>query len=358
MRVLVVAAPLLGHLFPLVPLARALWEAGHRVTLAAGGATGVAGMPVRDIAPGFSLGRIAAPLMLRHPVLARREIAGRAGTAVVGRLFGAANAGFLTALREVAREVRPDVVIHEPLAPAGAIVAAELGVPAVLQENNLFPARELRDVVLAAAPLRDHQPPEPALTLTTTPASLGGARAGHPLRPVPYGGEGDVPEWLLERPRVVVSRSTVPGPGADPTGIVAAAASGVDAEFVLVRPAERVTRAGLPGNVRVVGRVPLDRVLPHAAAFVHHGGAGSVLGALAAGCPQLVLPGPGDRRHNAEVVARRGAGLAVEAKALSAAELTRLVTDPRLRAAARQVRDEIAAMPPPEEVVPAIAALG
>ena len=358
MRVLVISAPLPGHLFPLVPLARALREAGHEVTLAGGGATHAGGMAVRDIAPGFSMGRVAGPVMLRHPVLARREMAGRAGTAVVGKLFAAANAGFLAAARDVAREVRPDVVIHEPLAPAGAIVAAELGVPAVLQENNLFPALELRDVVLAAAPLRGHRPPEPALTLTMTPPSLAGAHPGLPLRPVPYGGEGDVPDWLVERPRVVVSRSTVPGPGADPTGPVIAAAAGVDAEFVLVRPPKKAVRAGLPGNVRVVDRVPLEKVLPHATAFVHHGGAGSVLGALAAGLPQLVVPGPGDRRHNAEVVARRGAGLAVEARALSAADLTRLITDPGLRAAAGQVRDEIAAMPPPEEIVPAIVALG
>jgi UDP:flavonoid glycosyltransferase YjiC (YdhE family) len=138
---------------------------------------------------------------------------------------------------------------------------------------------------------------------------------------------------------------------------VVAAAPGVDAEFVLVRPPRSVTRKPLPGNVRVVPRVPLDRVMPYAAGYVHHGGAGSVLNGLSAGVPQLVVPGAGDRRHNAGLVARRGAGLAVEAKAITAGHLTRLIGDPDLRAAARELSAEIAAMPAPETVVPELAAL-
>jgi UDP:flavonoid glycosyltransferase YjiC (YdhE family) len=173
------------------------------------------------------------------------------------------------------------------------------------------------------------------------------------MRPVPFSGGGSVPDWLLEpgdRPRVLVSRSTLNGPNdGDPGPAVIAAAAAVDAEFVLVRPA---TARGLPPNVRAIDRVPLDEVLGHAAAFVHHAGAGSVLGGLAAGIPQLVTPGAGDRRHNASLLAARGAGLAVEAKAITAADLTRLLTDSGLRAAAREVALEIAAMPAPVTVVP------
>ena len=104
--------------------------------------------------------------------------------------------------------------------------------------------------------------------------------------------------------------------------------------------------------MRAVDRVPLNEVLPHAAAFIHHAGAGSVLGGLAAGVPQLATPGAGDRRHNAELLAECGAGLAVEAKAISAADLTRLLTDDALRVAAQEVAVEIAAMPAPAAVVP------
>jgi UDP:flavonoid glycosyltransferase YjiC (YdhE family) len=203
--------------------------------------------------------------------------------------------------------------------------------------------------------------PAPEAAITMSPLSVVGPRPGLQMRPVPYSGGGDVPEWLsrpASRPRIVVSRSTVPGPGGgDPTAAVVAAAAQVDAEIVLVRPPDTLRRETLPPNVRTVGRVPLDRVVPHAAAFVHHGGAGSTLGGLAAGVPQLLVPGPGDRRHNAELVARRGAGLAVEATVISAPILARLITDAELRAAAEEVRDEIAAMPDPATIVPQLAAL-
>lgn len=364
MRVMVVAAPLQGHLLPLIPLAVACRDAGHDVLLASGGdalRTDMAGLPAHDIAPRFRFGPIAMRQLVRHPLRARREIAGRAGVSFVGELFGTANASFAGAVVALAERARPDVIVHEPLAPAGAIAAGRIGVPSVLQENMLFAAPELLAAVAASLPMQRFSVPAPELAITVSPPSLVGPRPGRQMRPVPWSGGGDVPEWLLApagRARIVVSRSTVPGPGGgDPTAAIVAAAARVDAEIVLARPSAKVRRATLPPNVKVVGRVPLDRVLPYATAYVHHGGAGSVLGGLAAGVPQLAVPGAGDRRHNAELVARRGAGLAVEAKGITAATLTRLVTDEGLALAAREVRDEIAAMPAPADVVPALEAL-
>lgn len=94
-----------------------------------------------------------------------------------------------------------------------------------------------------------------------------------------------------------------------------------------------------------------------AAGLVHHGGAGTLLTALAAGIPQLVVPGTGDRTVNAELVARHGVGLAVPAAQITAGGLERLATDPALAAAAREVGEEIAAMPAPTELVGEITAL-
>ena len=54
MRVLVVAAPLLGHVFPLMPLALALRDNGHEVVVATGGEAlrvSDSGLPVEDVAP-------------------------------------------------------------------------------------------------------------------------------------------------------------------------------------------------------------------------------------------------------------------------------------------------------------------
>lgn len=351
-----VASPLQGHLLPLVPLAAACRDAGHDVILASGGfPPDLLGLRTVDIGARFSLPRSAMRAALRHPRLARAEMNGTAGHGFVGELFGRANLALVEPLEQLAVRERPDLIVFESLGEAGAIVAGRLGIPSVLQENTLWPASELFEAVTGSSSLSGRDIPKPALTITVIPPSVReGTPAGAvPMRPVPYSGGGEIPDWLRtpgERPRVLVSRSTIEGPNdGNPGPAVVAAASAVDAEIVLVRPAS--TR-DLPPNVRAVGRVPLDELLPGAAAFVHHSGAGSILGGLAAGVPQLVTPGAGDRRHNADLLARRGAGLSVEAKAITAADLQRLLSDEALRTAAREVAAEIAAMPAPEAVVP------
>ncbi|WP_410809061.1 nucleotide disphospho-sugar-binding domain-containing protein [Micromonospora sp. 067-2] len=367
MRVLVVSAPLVGHVFPLVPLAVALRDAGHDVLLASGGdgvAVAAAGLPVQDVAPGFDFGRIALRVFPRHPLIARAELAGTADTRGAGLLFGALNDTLTDPVVELATEWRPDLVLHEPFAVAGAVAAARLGVPAVRQENSLFDGRDLVRATTArlGAALRRHgltELPPPAAAVAVAPPSVA-TQDGWPMRYSSYGGGGELPAWLRapgERPRILVTRSTLTGPGdRGPMPAVVAAAAEVDAEFVLVRPDRRSTRT-LPENVRVVDWIPLDEALPSSAALIHHGGAGSVFGAFAAGLPQVATVGPGDRRHNAEAVARRGAGLALRPRDITPATLTRLLTDDGLRTAAGQVSREIAGMPPPSELVARLAAL-
>ena len=181
-------------------------------------------------------------------------------------------------------------------------------------------------------------------------ARPGGAAAlgGEPVTPLPPAGT---------RPRIAVTRSTVDGPGSG--GImraIVAVAAGVDADFLLVRP-ERGLPAPLPSNVYTTGWGQLDALMPTIAAVVHHGGACTVLGALAAGVPQLVVPGPGDRLHNAGVVERSGAGWAMSASAITADQLHRLLSDYGLRVTAGRFKASIAARPHPDEVAAQLAAI-
>ncbi|WP_130288112.1 glycosyltransferase [Pseudonocardia sediminis] len=372
MRVLVVSAPMTGHLLPLLPLADALWDSGHEVLLASGGEAleaDTGNLPVIDVARNLRFGRIAAAAMVTHPVTARAELAGRGGDRGVRSLFGPVNEELADALVTVVAQWRPDVVIHEPLAAAGALAAARHDVPAVLQENNLFAGADLVGATVGARTMQRAMwrhgmtaLPAPALTLTIAPPSLVGERDGLPMRPVDTGhrrrGDADVPGWLRapsDRPRVLVTRTTVAGPGrGDPMAAAVRAATDVDCELVLVRPTAKVARRAGPG-VRTVGWVPLPEVLPGCAGVVHHGGAGTVLAALSAGIPQLAVPGAGDRRHNAELVDARGAGIAGE---VTSEALDRLVHDGELAATARAVRTEIEAMPPPQARVDAVTALG
>ncbi|MFB9237823.1 nucleotide disphospho-sugar-binding domain-containing protein [Plantactinospora siamensis] len=368
MRVLLVSAPLLGHVLPLVPLGRALRAAGHEVlvgTAAAATTVRDSGLDVRDIAPGFDFDRIARGLLLRHPLVARAELAGTAGTRGVALLFGAVNDRLVDGLVATARQWKPDLVLHEPLAVAGAVAAARHDVPAVRVENSLFDGSELVRVTAdrLGPALRRHgltALPPPAAAVAVAPPSVL-RQHGWPMRYEPYGGEGELPVWLArpgDRPRILVSRSTVNGPGS--TGLMRAvvtAAAGLDAEFVLVRPDAWAQRSSLPANVRTVGWIPLPAALPAAAAVVHHGGAGTCLAALAAGTPQLAVSGPGDRRHNAERIAARGAGLAAPTRGITPDLLRRLFGDDRLRRAAGEVAAEMAAMPAPAEVAERLAAL-
>ena len=79
--------------------------------------------------------------------------------------------------------------------------------------------------------------------------------------------------------------------------------------------------------------------------------------ALAAGVPQLVLPNGADRHASADAVAAHGAGLSAAPEDLDVELLAELMANPRLRARAGEVRDEIAAMPSPAAVVPRLVAL-
>jgi UDP:flavonoid glycosyltransferase YjiC (YdhE family) len=369
-RVLIASAPMLGHAFPLVPVARALQRSGHQVLLATAGdalEASNAGLPTENIAPTFAFGRTAWLTMLRHPLIAKAELTGDAGTRGVGLLFGAVNDAMADALVALARRWRPDMVIYEPLAAAGALAAARVGIPAVLQENSLFDGPSLVRATQAhlTKTLRRHSveilPPN-AATISLAPPSMVGVRGGWSMRYLPYSGEGVLPGWLRQpsdRPRILVSRSTVSGPGGNRLmSAVVAVADRVDAEIVLVRPDVRIRRMRtMPANVRVVEWVPLSAALPTSAGIVHHGGAGTVLAALAAGVPQLVVTGPGDRAHNARLVAARGAGLATAPRDITDAKLTRLLTDTALQSAADDVRREMAAMPSPADLVPRLAAL-
>jgi MGT family glycosyltransferase len=111
----------------------------------------------------------------------------------------------------------------------------------------------------------------------------------------------------------------------------------------------------LPDSVRVERFVPQGVLLPHVDVVVHHGGSGTMLGALAQGLPQLLLPHGADQFMNAQALLDSGAGLRLLPEEITpdaVAEAVRaLLADSRFREAAGRIGDEIAAMPAPSEVV-------
>jgi UDP:flavonoid glycosyltransferase YjiC (YdhE family) len=239
-------------------------------------------------------------------------------------------------------------------------------VPSVLVDALIYDGRRLHTAVTSHLDELAHRYglaaiSDPADTVTAIPASLVGERRGRPMRYVPAGGDDQVPEALRRpggRPLVLVSRSTVDDPRPDRMmSRVVTAARDADVDVLLVRPDRAATRRPLPPNVSTTDWVPFAAVMPHVAGVVTHGGAGTVMTALAAGVPLVVVPGAGDRTLHAQLVAARGAGLCVPQRDIDAAVLDRLVGDPSLAGAAREVAREIAAMPAPADLVEPLAAL-
>jgi UDP:flavonoid glycosyltransferase YjiC (YdhE family) len=111
-------------------------------------------------------------------------------------------------------------------------------------------------------------------------------------------------------------------------------------------------------NVRLVSFVPMSRLLPASDLVVCHGGSGTVLAALAAGRPMVLLPMAADQPANAAACAAAGVAAVLEPERWAPGQIRSAVdaalVDPELARAAASVRAEIEAMPPPEALVPVL----
>src|SRR4051812_34433419 len=115
MRVLVTTPAGLGHLHPMVPLARALIHRGHelRWALPEQAAGGVASQAI-DVIPIAGRGPITPQeVMRRYPELAELPPRDRPDR-MFGKLFGAmATPPMLEGLEPIALEWRPDLVVAD-----------------------------------------------------------------------------------------------------------------------------------------------------------------------------------------------------------------------------------------------------
>ncbi|GAA2898737.1 salmochelin biosynthesis C-glycosyltransferase IroB [Streptosporangium fragile] len=377
MRVLFVASPGLGHLFPTVPLAQAIRAAGHEVRYATGGlsvAASEAGFSVIDVTPGLDY----APIFIAEgggdgpqPIHADDP-----EDEMLARLFGRVSGVMVDGVVDAARSWSPDLIFSPPLQGAGPLAAAALGLPYVDMPVGLYDARrDLPDMVREA--MREHyerhgvtgEPPATARISTCLPGfaellpeerSPGDA---WPMRYVSYNGGAVLPDWLRhrpERPRIAVTLGTIEAQwgGIAVLAPLMAAAGAVDAEFVLTLGGGDVSLLGpLPPNVRVVEWAPLDALLETCEAVIHHGGSGTTMTAIQAGIPQCVLPQGSYQHSDVDVIAQRGVGILADAASLGAEECYTLLKDEALRDAARRARDELRSMPAPSELVPRLVAL-
>ncbi len=124
---------------------------------------------------------------------------------------------------------------------------------------------------------------------------------------------GTVPAGLTgprTRPAVYLTLGTVSFGATEVIRRAVDQIAGLDVDvFVAVGPEGDPEALGpVPGNVHLERFVDQPGVLDRVDVAVHHGGTGTVLGAAAAGVPQLILPQGADQFFNAELIERAGVG--------------------------------------------------
>ncbi|MFD3515332.1 nucleotide disphospho-sugar-binding domain-containing protein [Streptomyces sp. NPDC058657] len=386
MRLLFTTVPGPSHMLPMVPLAQAALAAGHDVLVAASGPAlttavaaglhavatddGASAEPYEDMVRRFTETDVSWQLRPDEVI------------AHVAQVFAEVGARMADGLLDTAAAWGADAVVYTPPAVAGLLAARAAGIPAVLhgigtRRPTFRPA--LQHLAPVAERLGVAELPEAEVELDLNPASLvpvlqdGPLRsaAAHvlPMRYAPHTGGAVLPDWVLrraDRPRVAVtlgSLRTFYGDGTRLLEIIEGLAK-LDLEVVLTANGADLSALPdpLPGHVRVVDWMPLRALLATCDAIVHHGGMGTMYASFDAGVPQLAVPMAHDDGHAAaQVLAARGAGLMLEGRGATGADiasaLSRLLDEPGFRSAGRDVAAEMRAMPTPADTVAALPAL-
>jgi Glycosyltransferase family 28 C-terminal domain len=374
MRILFSSRPAFGHLYPMMPLALAARDTGHDVTFATTGnfldRLRTAGFTTHDV--GMTIEQARDQVVGTPGIGLPKNDDGRPDLEFAGRMFfdalGRSTARDLAPLLD---PLKPDLVVYEQMDFGAAIVAHAAGIPAICHSlSPRLPEEVLRvlshgrldtlwsefgrggdtlnvftgDVYLDIFPTCLQQ-----RSFLDDPARVR-------IRPIPFAEQdARLPAWIgaTDRPLVYLTLGTVVGidevlrPAIDGLGTL-------DADVLLALGSAAGTGLGsLPDNVHIEPFVNQAALWPAVDLAVHHAGSGTLLGALAHGTPQLLLPKGADQFFNSDVMAALGMADVLEPRHVtpeSVATLARRAMNEH-RPTVDAVRDEIAAMPHPREVL-------
>ena len=376
MRIVCATLPGPGHGHPMLAVARALARRGHDVTFVSGakhaadapdaGARfellpSVEGSPLHALRPYDDAAAQAATL---RPLLTELEPhAAVVDVITVGAAFA----------MDMMRIPFATLVVHPLHTPSRALPPFGYG-----RAAGRLPPLRFRDAWMRANNRKD-------LERARDDLNRGRARLGLAPSESLHGGLSDrlaivatLPSLEINRPDWpehahvagpclwdVPSESFVPPEGDGPL-VMIAPSTAYDGDRLLAPAIDAVIRLGVrtvvtAGASALPGRLPSSVtttdarhavVLPHVAAAVCNGGHGTVVRALSAGVPLVVVPGHGDQQENAFRVERAGAGVQVRRRKpssdLIARALRRVLDAPRYAAAAKRVATEAAGLDGPE----------
>lgn len=361
-RFLVVVPPFTGHINPVIGVAEELRDRGHEVAWAGDGAVLARTLPgswtVHDTGQ--------APLAPRPPDLRGFAALEHLWERVLVPLAGWMEPG----VRQALAQARPDAVLADQQALAGALAAERAGIPWVTMATT---SGELADPLAAVPQVRDwlanlldglrrrfgdpaaegdlRFSPHLIIAFTTT------ALAGEPAVPALCVGpvqrrladDGGFPWDELDpaRAKVLITMGTE-------NTDVAAGFLRECASALLTRPGVQGVFADPGDSLREVGGdflrlpwLPQQALLPHMAAVICHAGHNTVCEALSQAVPLVLAPIRDDQPIVAEQVAEVGAGLRlrfVHARARHLGQaLDKVLAEPSFKTAAGRIRDSFAA---------------
>lgn len=290
------------------------------------------------------------------------------------RNIGAVRAS-LDAAVGLARDWRPDLVLHDVLSLEGVLAAEVAKVPAACHLWGAIGTAETEPGVTLVP--QDHNkdfarygvgPMGPELiryVVDPCPPRIAAPTEARrlPVRYVPYNGVAPAPGEPLpppERPRVCViwgnSLSGLLGPRSFLVPTILEGLADLDVEVVVACQPEAVAQLGpVPANATVLGYAPLRNLLPECAAVVYHGGAGCGMTAVSTATPHLALPFTPEQTAHARRVTGAGVGIMHDGKTVTAEQIAvsarHLLADPGYAAAAEALRLELDQRPSPAHLV-------
>jgi UDP:flavonoid glycosyltransferase YjiC (YdhE family) len=345
-RILFASTQGAGHFGPLVPLIDAARLNGHETLIVGPPTLKARGYP---FTPGSSPpDDVLGPLWDRMPSLPPAQ----GDVVVVGVIFARLNVdAMLPTLDDLIESWRPALVVREASEFASAIAAERHGVrhvrvaigTSVVERGALAIATPAIDERyagvsdrIAASSYLTYFPP------SVDPAPFDVTRIRHPAVEAEH---RPLPDWWpgVDGPLVYVSFGSVAAtfpPAAQVYARALEAVAELPVRVLLSTGGNDVELGEVPANVHVERWVDEPLLLAHASAVVGHGGAGTTLSALAAGCPLVGVPLFGDQPMNVASVAAGHAGVVAPLDGIRRG-IELVLEEDRYRAAAGRAADEM-----------------